>query len=264
MAEFTIMDVGHGSCCYLIADNRNVMVFDCGHNNMSGYGVYDNLRRIGHTSIELLIITNYDEDHISGIENLRKTMHIKHLYRNKSISPDQLQKLKMYQSGEISSAMHSMLEMMSSYNAPASSPDFPGVSRYHFYNPYPFQNSESTNNISVVTILQVKNTTFLIPGDIEAEGWIELLANTPTLRDRLKDVDVYIASHHGRKNGYCEDIFRIYGCNPDIFIFSDENIKYGTQESHHLYNQWAKGITYKGRERRILTTRNDGPLTWNI
>lgn len=264
MTSFTIMDVGQGSSCYLIAKNSNLMLFDCGHKNKPENRPSSQLVSLGHNSVELLVITNYDEDHISDLVNLRAKLDIKQLLRNKSITPEQLRNLKLKKSGEISQAMNSLLNMMSNYTGgPLSpAPTFPNVTRTHFKNSHPFGNGQDTNNISIVTILDVHNETFLIPGDIENEGWEKLLFTEPNLRIRLKDVSVFIASHHGRINGYHEDIFTKYNCRPNVFVFSDDSKQYATQESAELYKQWASGIQYNGQTRKILTTRNDGTLTW--
>jgi len=265
MTSFTIMDVGHGSCCYLVASNSNLMLFDCGHKSDPENRPTDELASLGHNSVELLAITNYDEDHISDIANLRDRLNIRQLRRNKSITAEQLRALKLKQSGEISPAMESLLDMMSDYTGgplnPA--PDFPSTTRTCFQNSHPFGSGDDTNNISIVTLLDVHDDTFLIPGDIEKEGWERLLESAPNLRSRLSDVTVYIASHHGRTNGYCEDIFTQHNCRPNVFVFSDDSKQYSTQESNELYRQWAKGIQFNGETRKILTTRKDGTLTWN-
>ena len=43
-------------------------------------------------------------------------------------------------------------------------------------------------------------------GDLERAGWEMLLLNA-AFRRELALVRILIASHHGRENGYCEDVF---------------------------------------------------------
>ena len=266
MTKFTIMDVGHGNCCYLEAENNNLMVFDCGHKSDPENRPSYELSNLGHASIELFVVTNYDEDHISDIEKLRAQLDIKQLLRNKSLDKDQLRKLKLDQSGEVSTAMESLLEMIGRFTGGpmTPAPEFPGVRREHYYNSHPYSDNSDTNNISVVTILDVGNDTFLIPGDMEKDGWETLLAAEPNLRSRLKDITCYIASHHGRFNGYCEEIFTVHNCRPNVFVFSDSGKVYDTQETDGLYRKWASGINFNGETRKILTTRKDGSLTWTF
>jgi hypothetical protein len=54
--------------------------------------------------------------------------------------------------------------------------------------------------------------------DIEREGWLEML-KLPSFQQCLREVNVFVASHHGRENGYCEEVFQY--CTPDIVVISD-------------------------------------------
>jgi beta-lactamase superfamily II metal-dependent hydrolase len=257
--RLTIHNVGHGSCISLVHDNGNTMLWDCGHEEAERPSSF--LPSIGVRKIDYFFVTNYDEDHISDLPNLRQNLNVRAMYRNKSISEVQLRNLKR-QGGPISPAMESMLEMIKSYTAapPAPAPDFPGVSFCNFSNPYG-GDFQDTNNISQVTFIRCGGKKFLFPGDLEAQGWQGLLKNQ-AFRAELSSVNVFVASHHGRENGYCEDVFDY--CSPDVFVFSDSNVKHATQETAQKYAQHADGIPFNGSTRCVLTTRNDGSLTWNL
>ncbi len=69
---FQILDVGHGFCGYLVADNGNVMLFDCGHKAEPEFRPSSYLLSQRCSEIQRLVITNYDEDHISDLPNLIK------------------------------------------------------------------------------------------------------------------------------------------------------------------------------------------------
>ena len=58
--KIQIFDVQHGFCAYLVADNGNVMLFDCGHNDTTGFHPSKYLLGCGCTGIERFFITNYD------------------------------------------------------------------------------------------------------------------------------------------------------------------------------------------------------------
>jgi len=235
------------------------MLWDCGSSDSNRPSTF--LPSSGVTNIDYFLVTNYDEDHISDLPNLRNQLNITSLFRNKSIDSTKLRQLKLT-SGPISAAMTSMLNMVDSYTGGplAPPPDFPNVSKAIFYNDYG-QHFNDTNNISMVTFLQCGSTKFIIPGDLEISGWKGLLSN-PSFANELKGVDVFLASHHGRENGYCADVFK--HCKPDVFVFSDSNIKHATQEMANTYAEHASGITFNGKTRYVLTTRNDGSLTWTI
>lgn len=151
--KFTIHDVGHGFCASLIHENGNVMLWDCGHKDNNFPSEF--LPKLGVTKIDYFFVTNYDEDHISDLPNLRRNLPIKILVRNSSISANQLRTLKL-QSGPISLAMEAMLDMIQNYIAkpPKPLPEFPGVNFRTFCNSY-LDDFSDTNNISLVTFCNV-------------------------------------------------------------------------------------------------------------
>ena len=257
--KFTIYDVGHGFCAYLVAETGNVMVWDCGHKSDPDYRPSDFLPAAGCNGIEEFYVTNYDEDHISDLPRLRKRLHIQTLVRNPSISPSDLRALKL-ESGPISPAMEELLRMLESFTGPVTNPpDFGDVRVRRYWNNYP--DFTDTNNLSVVSFVKCRGNCFVIPGDIETAGWKKLLAQ-PGFTDELGAVTTFIASHHGRESGYCSDVFRY--CHPNVIVFSDSPIKYATQQMADTYGQHASGITFNGQNRNVLTTRQDGTLDWNI
>lgn len=254
----TIHDVGHGACVSLIHDNGNVMLWDCGHNEKNRPS--ELLRAEGVLTIERFFVTNYDEDHISDLPNLRDKLNISILTRNKSISAEQLKYLKL-NSGPITEAMESMLDMMRDYSTPVTDfPEFPGVEYKTFHNRYQIDFND-TNNISLVTFLKFGGNCLIIPGDLEVSGWKKLLEKDD-FRKELKGVNYFIASHHGRENGYCAEAFKY--CKPKAVIFSDSEIKYATQEMASIYGKLASGVQFNGEKRFVLSTRKDGSIYWDI
>ena len=57
---------------------------------------------------------HYDEDHISDLPNLRRSVRIGILHRNPSIDPAQLRQLKL-ETGPLSPAMSALLAMLNEY-----------------------------------------------------------------------------------------------------------------------------------------------------
>lgn len=257
--KVTIHNVGHGACVSLAHQNGNVMLWDCGHAEYNRPSRF--LPASGISRIDYFFVTNYDEDHISDLPNLRASVNIRSLFRNRSITSDQLRALKR-QGGPISTAMESMLNMIDYYTGgPLSpAPEFPGVRFKTFSNSYGAQFPD-TNNISLVTFLECGSTKFIIPGDLEHAGWEELLTRQDFV-DELAGVNVFIASHHGREGGYHKDVFRV--CSPYVIVFSDSEIQHGTQEMAQTYAEHASGVAFNGETRYVLSTRNDGTLTWTI
>lgn len=254
--EIRIFDVAHGFCGYLVADNGNVMLFDCGHNQETGFRPSTWLPAQGCTGIEHLIIQNFDQDHVSDLPNVLARLPVTSFLRNRSFTPEQLTAIKV-ESGPLTVAMQTAINMHQEYVHPiANPPPFPNIDFQVFHNSYP--TFEDTNNLSLVSFVLFDGMGIVFPGDLESAGWTELLKN-PTFRAYLAKTNIFIASHHGRTTGYCPDVFRY--CKPDIVLISDKEIVHDTQEQD--YSAHATGLLWNGGpdKRFVLTTRKDGMIT---
>ncbi len=258
--KFEILDVGHGFCALLTADNGNSMLFDCGHKTVPEFRPSTYLQQLGFSGIGRLFISNYDEDHISDLPEIRRLFTVQTLFRNRSITTAQLRELKR-QSGPLSEAMKSFLEMNDEYIYPESLPllEFTGIEYSLFHNNYGSDFDDT--NISLVTFLNCNGTRFILPGDIATAGWEKLLEKE-AFKASLNEVDYFVASHHGREDGYCAAVFQC--CSPMAVIFSDGPILYATQEMANTYANHASGISFNGGPRKVLSTRKDGSLTWSL
>ncbi len=251
-----IFDVSHGFCAYLTADNDNVMLFDCGHNERTGFRPSDYLVSHGCTGIEHLIIQNSDQDHVSDLYNIQRELPITLFFRNRSISTEQLRRLKEL-SGQLTLAMETYIDMHDKYVHPVTNPPvFPDIEFAQFYNSYP--SFQDTNNLSLVSFIHYHSMGIIFPGDLEKEGW-EALLKDPSFQSHLSRTNIFIASHHGRTNGYCEEVFKY--CTPDIIIISDKEITHESQKQ--VYSSHASGVLWDGgpERRYVLTTRSDGMIT---
>lgn len=256
--RFEILNVEHGFAAYAQAMDGSVFLFDCGYSQTCRPSNY--LWACGIQTIRRLFITNYDEDHIEDLPNLRKLMGIEILTRNPSLTSTQLRGLK---NPPISLAMESLLRMIDSYTGNVADDQLepPGLKVWTFQNTYP--SFVDTNNLSLLTFLDVGEHSFVLPGDLERAGWLELL-KVPQVQNLLGRVNVFVASHHGRASGYCREVFEY--CKPSFVVFSDEVIKYETQKMAGIYGEHATGGWFNaasGTEfRKVLSTRNDGNLAW--
>lgn len=253
-----IHNVGHGGCISLRHENGNSMVWDCGHSDDYRPSLF--LPNEGISRIDRFFVTNYDEDHISDLVRLRQNISLPLLHRNSSIDAQSLQRLKL-KSGPISPTMDSMLHMISTYTGgpPTIPPSFPGVEFSTYFNS--FDRFDDTNNCSLLTFLTCNGLKFVIPGDLEKPGWKALMENI-NFREELRNVDIFIASHHGRESGYCPEVFDF--CSPSVVVISDDSIRYATQEMTNTYAQHSSGINFDGSRRKVLTTRSDGSFWWDL
>lgn len=251
-----IYDVAHGFCGY-VRDQVNGanLLFDCGYNELTGVHPVDEVLTYG--PIGGLVVQNYDEDHVDGLPyllSLTGATPAAAMFRNPSLNVQQLFSLKTPPYGKGIVALSGLMQRYV-WPLPANTgtPGEVWISQY--WNPYPL--FRDTNNLSLVTFVHGPGYTVLFAGDMERAGWKMLLLN-PAFRNELALVRIFVASHHGRDNGYCEEVFRY--CWPDVVIISDESMQYDTQEN--CYAEHASGIMWSGSQdvRRVLTTRRDGDI----
>lgn len=261
--QLHIFNVGHGFCAYFIADNGNVALFDCGRDDIVGFRPSTFLSRRRVNGIELFVISHYDEDHLSDLPNLRalsSSIPIHTLRRNKSITPVQIRELKLRQGYPLGPGLKAALDMGDTYTTTVPDIDFAGAEIKTFQNNYgaTYPQFGDTNNLSLVTFIHLGSVSIVLPGDLEKVGWQALLAD-PNFIAHLRPVYIFVASHHGRANGYLPQVFDF--CKPDIIVISDTAIQHDTQDN--TYRQHARGLAWNNRTetRYVLTTRKDGNIT---
>lgn len=267
-----VFDVEHGACALLTTPRPGGgvmrLLVDCGHNATKKWYPGEHLRRLGATVVEQFVVTNYDEDHLSGYRNLlEQGVEVEWLYRNVSVAPQTIRWLKS-ETG-MGPGIEALVTSLNRFDPPghnaANQPVFPGVAFEAFYNSYPDFDDE--NNLSLVLHLEVHGHSFLFPGDMERAGFEHLLATNARFRQVVGQITVLMASHHGRKSGICPDMFDVWGCRPTLVVISDDYKQYDTQETTAYYASKAKGITNfrsAGVNRRVLTTRTDGEVCFSF
>lgn len=269
-----VFDVDHGQCALLTmpghAGTTYRVLIDCGHAvNFRGAAWYPgaHLRALGVTYIDLLVCTNYDEDHMSGFPDLaNRGIGIGCILGNPTVAPETLVKLKIEDGmGKGINAVAHTLAIRKNMVWPQIPPIIPKVSMTCSWNPYPYFDDE--NNLSLVLTLDVHGFRFMFPGDMESRGWNNLLATCPRFRSVVSGVNILIAAHHGRLSGICEQMFDAYNCNPNLVIISDDYKRHDTQETVAYYGTKAIGISdYRGQAgvRKVLTTRTDGEIRFSF
>jgi|CXWL01.1.fsa_nt_gi beta-lactamase superfamily II metal-dependent hydrolase len=239
-----IYDVGHGACVVVTAPNGNLLMIDCGRS--------DDWRPSDHfagSTIESLVISNYDEDHVRDFENLRRTATVRRIKTNPTVGGGDLRKLKT--TDGMGAGIDNLAQWKLSSSASVSSlPDFGEMDRRFYWNEYR-KDFDDENNLSIVTVLEWAGFKMILGGDMERAGWQRLLKRAD-FRNDLRNIDVFMASHHGRESGCCDEIFEI--CSPTIVVVSDRDRIYQTQDTCGWYGDRARGDV---AGRKVYTTRND-------
>ena len=222
--------------------------------------------QLGRATLDYLFITNADQDHMSDLKGLDEAgVTVPVLVRNPTYTGQQMAGIKAL-GGPLSRDATWYVNACGSYDQPVTEPfnaHMGGITATCFFNPYP--QFVKTNDLSLVVFIQYAGFKILFPGDLEREGWRALLAN-PAFRAELALTNILVASHHGRQNGYCEDVFDFF--TPDAVVISDKPIVHDTQRTVPNYRRVVRdgGVMVRStmKRRRVLTTRRDGYITFIV
>ncbi|MET4716304.1 beta-lactamase superfamily II metal-dependent hydrolase [Bradyrhizobium japonicum] len=261
-----IFDVEHGACALITTTNHRHVMIDCGTNTTTGWKPGKYLRSIGISHLDQLIVSNYDEDHVAGIADLCDQVNVAVLSRNLSVNASTLRSLKTEDGmGPGIDRLASEIEKTYTGGAPSGAEnDYGDVKFAKHRNAYgiPPYGFDDENNLSLVTFITCLSQKFIFPGDMEKPGWKALLLDA-AFRAELADVSVFVASHHGRESGYCEDVLNLCP-NIQAVVISDKKLGYQTQETVDRYRNYARGFMYNDARRHVLTTRSDGSMRFII
>jgi beta-lactamase superfamily II metal-dependent hydrolase len=267
-----IWDVEHGACAMLRHSRDGyagrLAMIDSG--DSAGWTPSAFIRHtLKRSTLDYLFITNADQDHISDLDGLWKTgLHIPVWYRNPSVSADTFLQIKQ-QSGPLTTDAWRYWATLNTHNAPVSEPfdnNMGGITSRAFWNKYP--QMTSTNDLSLVVFISFGSFTILFPGDLERAGWLALLCD-PQFCQELSKTTILVASHHGRENGYCEEVFNF--CRPQAVVMSDKPIVHDTQLMAAVYHSEVVKHHVNGvivattrKRRHVLTTRRDGHIQFEV
>jgi beta-lactamase superfamily II metal-dependent hydrolase len=259
-----IFDVEHGACALISTSNGKRVMIDCGHNVTTNWRPGWHLARFGITSLDRLYVTNFDEDHVSGFPNLTDHVRIGALYRNPTLAPSTIRYLKTTDGMGVGiGRLVYFMEHIFTGGPPPATEDY-GDTRFSVYwNQYGVLGGfTDENNLSLVVFVTCGQHKFIFPGDMEKEGWRQLVCN-PAFVAELRGVSVFVASHHGRESGYCEEVLNLCP-GIEVIAISDKKMGYQSQETVDRYRTFARGFDYHGDIRRVLTTRRDGRMFFSV
>jgi len=248
-----VFDVEHGSCNAVVAPSGELLLIGCGHNATTGWRptVWIHQRGLEVTN---LTIDNLDEDHVSDLPNLYQRCVIRSLSTNWYVTPNWIRRAKAEQGmGPGIATAVSMMENV--YTGAPYQTNWGGMHVARFC--HPLTQFDDVNSLSLVTFIHYGGVRMVFPGDLTRRAW-KLFLTDGSFCQWLATTNIFLASHHGREDGYCPEVFNV--CTPEVVIISDAGIQYATQEVD--YGPHATGIpSQDGTTRSVLTTRNDGKLT---
>jgi hypothetical protein len=276
MLDILVFDVRMGQCVFFWPEENPTdysMLVDCGHDGdfhpvdiLVDSGLLPKNEK-GKNEIGNLTLTNYDHDHFSGLPHLLEKATFKTVNLAKNFAVNELIEMKE----ERTPALDALVGIRRTYTVPVTNYHPPYTKHVVSLTKEELEASDitpTTNHLSQLVFVKAGGIGLCLPGDLERPSW-ELMLKKPTVQAYLQETQVFFASHHGRDNGYHEDIFKY--CSPDCVIMSDKEIVHGTQDGMAgIYGSHVVGdgivLNKSGDKalRRVITTRNDGHISIRI
>jgi len=243
----TFLDVGQGNCV-IVESNGHYMLIDGGNSQYSSK-VVSYLKDLGITTLDYIVISHYDADHLSGIIGVLNNYKV-----TKVISPDYESDTKTY---------GSYISIMNKKNYTAIHPSIGdefnlGNATFKIVSPIKYSYEDENDN-SVGIRLTDGSHSFLLLGDAEAQSESDILNSGIDL-----SCDVYMVSHHGSSNSSTNALLDL--AKPSIAVISVGKNDYGHPTEQTLNRLLSHNIS-------ILRTDQDGTiiaysgkdfLKWNI
>ncbi len=195
----TVLDVGQGQCVLIQSENECYMV-DCGGENgaKAASAAMRCLWSNGFYSLNGIILTHYDKDHVNGVAPLLLQMGADKLYIPNSPDKDGLRtNIEEGFDGAIN-----MVEQTTVFSC--------GNGKITIIPAYP---GESGNESGLCILFQAAGCDILITGDRNKSGELQLMEQTV-----LPDLEALIVGHHGARSSTSLDLLR--ATMPDVAIIS--------------------------------------------
>jgi ComEC/Rec2-related protein len=206
ITKITTIDVGHGTC-HVIQSDGHTIVIDAGSRNnidIAYKKINPTLRGLGVTTIDLLVITHADLDHVAGIIGIAESFTIKQIavtHHSVSYATEPINKT-------IATAKKLGIQRIFIFNGWKR--DF-GELHLHVLSPSVTDKYRSTNASSAVIKMRVSGKNILFTGDIDESKIKEMCL-------QKLDIDILELPHHGQWSAESQ-LFVDTLC-PDVIIQS--------------------------------------------
>ncbi|MBF0555651.1 MAG: DNA internalization-related competence protein ComEC/Rec2 [Nitrospirae bacterium] len=230
----TFLDVGQGDSALVETPHGKSIAIDTGSNGrqLEGY-----LRYRGKNTLDAMILSHGDSDHIGGLPNILRKFDIKYLIDNGMIAHKR-QDLQLLRGRHIVLKRGDILNIDNVTLLVLHPPeDLGGLGLI---------NKRTNNNTSLVVKVTGAHTSFLFTGDLETEGEDVIIG----LKEKLRS-DVLKVSHHGSRRATSEEF--ISYLHPSLAVISagrDNHFGHPTKEV--LYNLRATPTYRTDRQGAIL------------
>lgn len=238
-----MLDVGQGDSIHICSEGVHMLV-DGGstsERNVGQYRIIPYLKSQGVSTLEFMVVTHGDSDHINGLLEIFEDGQIK--VSNlilPQINPTTEGYERIREAAYVAGTNVLYINAGNVFEC--------GKIRVKCLHPTANYRYESENDYSTVLLLTYEEFDILLTGDVEDRG-----ENAMILSKVLSDVEVLKVAHHGSKNS--TDMEFLDAVKPEIALIScDENNSYG-----HPHKELLKRL--EDAECKVLTTPEYGAIT---
>jgi competence protein ComEC len=251
--KIAFLDVGHGDFIYAKTPLGDNLIIDLGTGDVvpSQY-----LEKI--TSISELQISHPHTDHFDDIIGISKKTIKSFRCTNLDAFTDKVIGWKKSDKDKIS-MLRQLKKTLNADNSAVKSGN-------NFSHTVWFPENVDPNNpntASVITTLSYKGVKILFGGDLPNSGWLNLLENSNFVK-AISGTTIFKVPHHGRKEGCCEDLFKLSNFKPMLCVISDKAIEKDNRNTiaTNWYCKRTSGCNVVGYsdKKYVLSTRNDGSI----
>ena len=180
--KIRFFNAGKADACLIQTPNSNILI-DTGKNKF-GKDLVTRLQKEGIDTIDVLVITHFDKDHVGGADQVLEKMNVRQIYEP-SYKSDSKQYQQYQEAVQLSGASVHTLEQNIAF-------ELDGVSYVIDVANRSFYGDNEENDFSLVMEVRHDNNTFLFAGDAENPRLGELL------NEEIGQYDVLKVPHHGR------------------------------------------------------------------
>lgn len=231
LLEIHIIDIGQGDSILIKTPNSKTLLID-GGTNESEHIVKGYLKKHKIKTIDFLIATHPDSDHIGGLDAVVNKFNVKGLYLpEQTITSDSYNDL-------ISACNQKQVPLNYVYKGDNFSID--NYIDLFVLSPSYIQDDNNLN--SIVFKLSFKNKSFLFTGDAESSNESDIINSF-----NLEDIDFLKVGHHGSKSSTTSEF--LDETTPDVAVIScGYKNQYG-----HPHNTTLKNL----KDHNVTTYRTD-------
>ena len=273
--SIVIWDVNHGNAIFIRTPNNTTIVYDLGIGDISQDSAnFSPLRHLNSrykiNQLDNVFISHPDLDHIEDISNL-SLFYTRCICVPRLLPRNIIEEKKSTAENKYREEIFSQyLNLIDNYHHTVPFHENPlnqnnnGGVKFTTFSPAPNTETHKENNYSLVTILSYAGYKVMLTGDNESASW-DYLLDDYSFRNEIKDIDVFLAPHHGRESGYSSDLFRFL--LPKLTIISDgpsQNTSVTNKYSNNSSGLDVYDINKTVKRRYCLTTRKDGAILVKI